>query len=175
MFASKDIEQAYNARYARMKDVINKKIPDRVPVVLNAETWVLNYAGVNVRKALTEDNDLLVQAYKKYLADIYNDALFDVSNTASYKLAGILGDGVYKVTDDNVHVVGGKGEIMKPDEYSQLIADHQKYITNVYAPRKFPIFEQSLEKNIELMKVVFDEFVAYGKYNADAAPRGFCL
>ena len=166
-----NIKPEYDARCARMKDVLNNRKPDNVPVVLNAQSWVMNYAGISVRKAFLEDSDALFQAYQKYLADVYNDALMDVSNTMPMNMATLLGEGLYVISDECVQIVGGRGEIMSSEEYPEFTKNPNDFIANVLTPRKFPIFTQVFEKNVELLKNLYAAFVSWNRHNAEAVSR----
>ena len=48
-----DVSALYEERLQRFDDVMSRKIPDRVPVIPNMNTWMYHFAGVSVKKGLS--------------------------------------------------------------------------------------------------------------------------
>lgn len=47
-----DMNELYEQRIRRFDDVMSRKLPDRVPVVPNMNTWMYQFAGISVKKHL---------------------------------------------------------------------------------------------------------------------------
>jgi hypothetical protein len=166
-----DPKQSYNEKFTRFKDVMAGKIPDRVPVLPNAETWVFHFAKVSIKKAFTEDNNVLFEAIKKYSESVYSDGILSISNTIPLKMGQALGSGLYQVSDTGVQIVGSHGKLMEPGEYPELAKDPKKFFANVLTPRKFPVFSESLEKSVELIKESYKAFADFNAYNGPVIKR----
>ena len=92
-----DVSALYEERLQRFDDVMSRKIPDRVPVIPNMNTWMYHFAGVSVKKAFLEDPNEIFNA-AKYMTDrIPMDALMSTSNTVPLKVAENFGpdEGIY--------------------------------------------------------------------------------
>lgn len=76
-----DMKQVYEQRLARFDDVMNRRIPDRVPIIPNVGTWMYFASGVSIRRAFLEDPNEIFNA-AKYVADrVPMDVLMSTSNT----------------------------------------------------------------------------------------------
>jgi len=164
--------ELYEQRLQRFDDVMSRKLPDRVPIIPNMNTWMYHYAGVSIKKAFTEDPEEMFRA-AKYLNDtVPMDGLISTSNTLPINMAKKLGEGIYTVSDNGVQIKGGGGHLMEPEEYGFLAEDPMKFFANVLIPRKFDVFQSaSLEKKVDLIKQAYIDFGEYGKYNRTASVR----
>lgn len=70
---AKTPEELYRERAKRVEDAINLKVPDRVPIVPDAEFFPLKYAGITVEEAMY-NYDKAYEAWKKTVGDYEWDA-----------------------------------------------------------------------------------------------------
>ncbi|NTW72220.1 MAG: hypothetical protein HGA49_08280 [Eubacteriaceae bacterium] len=162
----------YDSRVKLFSDVMSNKIPERVPLWPFVETWVFHYANISVKDAFLKDNNLLFNAYKKFYDDIPVDALASFSNTVPFKMSENFGEGgIYTVNDQGVQIIGSHGKMMDGEELPELAKDVKAFFANVIAPRKFPKLDQSLEKNVDLIKRSLADLKAWGEYNGEVVQR----
>lgn len=143
-FISAEAEKAYKERATRIKDAIQLKVPDRVPVIPSDGFFPAYYAGITIEEAIY-DYDKLCQAWRKYVFDFVPDA---------HSGCGRAGPGkVYDIIDYKLYVWPGHGigpdtpfqcveaEYMKADEYDALIQDPSDFWMRVYLPRIIGVLE----------------------------------
>jgi len=143
-FISAEAEKAYKERATRMKDAMQLKVPDRVPVIPSIGFFPAYYAGITIQEAMY-DYDKLCQAWRKYTFDFMPDA---------YSSCGRAGPGkVYDIIDYKLFVWPGHGigpdtpfqcveaEYMKADEYDALIQDPSDFWMRVHLPRIIGVLE----------------------------------
>jgi len=164
-------KELYDSRMKLFSDVTNNIVPERVPLCPFVETWVFHNAGISIKDAFLKDNNLLFEALKKYTEDVPVDGIISISNTVPFKVGMNFGEGIYDVTDKVVHIRGSKGHIIEGEELSELAKGVKEYFANVLAPRKFPILNQSLEKNVELIKKAITDMNAFNAYNGQVIAR----
>lgn len=159
----------YNEKLNRIKSVINRDLPDRVPVVPPIETWVYNYADIDIKKAMIEDPELAIKAFQRFTNDIYVDALLSTSNTIPFKVMDLFGEGLYTVTKDGFQIKGSYShDKLNPKEYPEFIENPQKFITDKTIARKYPLLtKNSTEENITLFENAFDLLKEYNAFNAE--------
>ena len=167
-----DVNTLYEQRLQRFDDVMSRKIPDRVPVIPNTNTWMYLYSGVSVKKAFTEDPDEIFRAAKYMVDTVPMDALMSTSNTVPLNLAKKVGEGIYTCSENGVQIKGSGGHLMEPEEYPLLTENPMKFFANVLIPRKFEIFRgASLEKKVDIIKQAYADNVAFIQYNRRANTR----
>lgn len=164
-------KEALEYRKKLFTDVVNGSIPDRVPICPFVETWAFHYAGIDIEDAFTKDNNLLFQAIKKYTDDIPVDAVGSISNTVPFKMGENFGDGLYVLTKEGVQIRGSHGRLMEDGEMSELAKDVAGFFANTLAPRKFPKLNQSVEKNVDLVKKALGEMNEWNAYNGEVIKR----
>ncbi|MBF7097514.1 uroporphyrinogen decarboxylase family protein [Alkalibacter mobilis] len=164
-------EIVYREKMNRLQTAFSKGIPDRVPVLPNIETWIMHYAGVSLKDAFTKDPEILFSAFKKVADEIYLDGFLGTSNIIPLKMMKKFGEGIYTVTDDSLQIKGSHGTTMEPDEYPGLIEDPQKFFSDVIIPRKYPVLNQSSDKNLALFEEAFDDFKDFAVYNGSVVRR----
>lgn len=143
-FQSSEAEVNYKASITRLKDAVQLKQPDRVPVVLFPSMYPYAYGGITIEEAMY-DYDKCTTAYKKFVLDFGGDLHFGAAGpgpgkfyeTLDYKLYSWPGHGVapehsYQCNED---------EYMKAEEYDLLITDPSFYFRNFYLPRVFGALE----------------------------------
>lgn len=137
-FASPAAEQGYRQRARMIKDVIQLKKPERVPVVPWWGVYPAHYAGITVQEAMY-DYEKLGDAWKKFNADFLPDGLVS---------AALIGPGkVFDLLDYKIYRWPGRGtppdtsyqcvedEYMAFDEYDSFIVDPSNYFMRTYLPR----------------------------------------
>ena len=67
-FVSPEAEKAYRERATRIKNAIQLKMPDRVPVIPLIGFFPAHYAGITTQEAMY-DYEKACQAYEKYTFD----------------------------------------------------------------------------------------------------------
>lgn len=169
-----DVSALYEERLQRFDDVMSRKIPDRVPVIPNMNTWMYHFAGVSVKKAFLEDPNEIFNA-AKYMTDrIPMDALMSTSNTVPLKVAENIGpdEGIYTCSENGVQIKGSHGRLMEPQEYKLMAENPMKFFANVLIPRKFNAFRNaSLEKKVDLIKQAYADNISFIQYNRTANTR----
>ncbi len=139
-FATPEAKQAYQERVQMIKDVVQLRKPERVPVCPNTGFYPFAYAGVTAEEAMY-DYDKLGYALKKYHADFLPDSLAS---------APIYGPGkVFELLDYKLYRWPGHGvpssspyqcveaEYMRGDEYDMFIRDPSNFFMRAYLPRVF--------------------------------------
>jgi hypothetical protein len=141
-FISREAEKAYRERATRIKDAIQLKMPDRVPVIPSVGFFPAHYAGMTAQEAMY-DYEKACQAYEKYTFDFAPDAhrgpygLGQVYDIIDYKLFVWPGHGV----GVNMPFQYVEAEHMKADEYDALIQDPSDFWMRVYLPRIIGVLE----------------------------------
>jgi hypothetical protein len=165
-------KELYDSRVKLFSDVTSGKIPEHVPLWPFVETWAFHYANIDIPTAFLDDNDLLFKAYKKFYDDVPVDALASFSNTVPFKVNTLLNEGgIYTLNKDGVQIKGSHGKMMEGEELSLLAKDAKAFFANVVTPRKFPILDQSMEKNVDLVKACMKELSSWITYNMTAVKR----
>lgn len=159
------IQTLYDERLNRIKDVIHGRTPDRVPIVPNMETYVYSYAGVNLKKALTDDIDLAVSAFKKTTDDIYMDATLSNSNIIPFKVMDLFGEGIYTVSEKGLQIKGSHGMTLEPEDYPEFNKDVESFIANEIIRRKYPVLNQDADANKAMFEKAFEYLKEFGAYN----------
>lgn len=139
-FANPEAEANYKKRTQMIKDVIQLRIPERVPILPWTGVYPAHYAGITVQEAMY-DYDKLGAAWKKYNADFQFDCLVTT---------GLIGPGkVFDILDYKQYNWPGHGtppdtsyqcvedEYMYAGEYDALINDPSGYFMRTFLPRIF--------------------------------------
>jgi len=135
----------------RIKTTANHKEPDRVPIIANALTWSIGYAGSTVQECLN-DSDKQAEVYTKKFQDIYWDGTFFEGMIVPLKTFDVLGSKTWFVSNDGITVQHRENTPMLEEEYPELIEDPVKFMANKIFPRKFPALHQSYPNNLESLK-----------------------
>lgn len=145
-FASPDAEQGFRARLTRIIRAIEVEEPDRVPCILPAGQFPAPYAGITVRTAMYEYEEMK-RAWRKFLYDFDGD-------TCVIPGVSVTSARVHEITKTRISVWPGhglredagmaqfvEGEYMKADEYDALLNDPADFFMRVYLPRTMEAFE----------------------------------
>jgi len=145
-FVNRDAEQGYQARVTRIIRTIQMQEPDRVPCLLPAGQFPAPYAGITVRTAMY-DYEEMRRAWRKFLYDfdgdtcivpgitVYSAKIHEITKTRMMKWPG------HGLAEDAPMAQFVEGEYMKPDEYDALLSDPADFFLRVYLPRTLGAFE----------------------------------
>jgi len=168
-FQSPEAEAAYKASINRIKDAIQLKKPDRVPVTLFPSMFPFTYAGMTVEEAMY-DYDRCVAGFKKFVLDFQPDIHFGAAGPGPGKFYEILDYKLYAWPGHGVKPEHSyqcnEGEYMTADEYDLLITDPSFFFRNFYLPRVFGALEPwgmlpPLTGILEMYGVAFN-FIPFG-------------
>ncbi len=139
-FVSREAEEAYKERVTLMKDAIQLRKPQRIPICPSAGFFPIQYAGFTMYEAMY-DYDILTQAWEKYCRDFTPDAYNAPTTIVPGKALEILDFMLYQwpghgVSKQHEYQYVEK-EYMKAEEYQDLIDDPTGFFMNVYFPRIF--------------------------------------
>ena len=145
-FVSPAAEQGYRARLTRIIRAIRVQEPDRVPCILPAGQFPAPYAGITVRTAMY-DYEEMKRAWRKFLYDFDGD-------TCVIPGVSVTSGRANEITKTRISVWPGhglpedagmaqfvEGEYMKADEYDALLKDPADFFMRVYLPRTMEAFE----------------------------------
>jgi hypothetical protein len=139
-FASPGAEEEYKLRTQRIKDVIDLKKPDRVPLTPFIGGYFAMFGGATPYEVMYE-YDKYTAAWHKFNEEFEPDYLIFSGAFNPGKVLDILGYQVYrwpggKLSHD-VNFQCLEVEYMKADEYDAFIADPEAFYMRVYMPRAF--------------------------------------
>ena len=137
-FISPEAEKSYQERVTRIKDVIQLKVPDRVPVYPSTGLFPAHYAGITAEETMY-DHEKLIMAWKKYVFDFEPDVYGDSAGVGPGKAYEILDYKLYRWpghgTPPDTSIQYVEAEYMKADEYDVLIRDPSDFWMRIYLPR----------------------------------------
>jgi uroporphyrinogen-III decarboxylase len=143
-FENPEAEKAYHDRITRIRDVIQLKVPDRVPVYTSGGFFPAYYAGITPETAMYDYGKLSV-AWQNFILDFQPDVYAGS--------AAALPGKAFEILDYKLYLWPGHGtppdtpyqcveaEYMMADEYDALIQDPSDFLMRVYLPRIFGVLE----------------------------------
>lgn len=139
-FDTPEAEEKYRRRAQRVKDIVELKKPDRVPVLPWIGGYFAMYAGYTPYDIMY-DAHAYSDAWTTFNEDFKPDYLVFAGNsnpgealeTLDYKVYRWPGHGLNEKTSFQCV----EEEYMHADEYDELIADPERYYWNRYMPRAF--------------------------------------
>jgi uroporphyrinogen-III decarboxylase len=139
-FQSPEAEANYQARITRIKDAIQLREPDRVPVTILPSTFPYLNAGMTVEEAMY-DYEKCTAAFKEFILEFEPDMHIGASMPGPGKFYEILDYQLYSWPGHGVPPEHSyqciEGEYMRADEYDLLMMDPSFYFRNFYLPRVF--------------------------------------
>ena len=135
----KSVQELGEERARRIRDAIELRVPDRVPVVLGTGVFAARYGGLTA-SALYYDHPAYKKACRKMILDLEPDLI-------GYSEVGLYPGLVWDLLDTRHQRWGGgglpsdvgiefiEGEYMKADEYDLFILDPSDFIMRYYLPR----------------------------------------
>lgn len=143
-FKNSAAKQAYQERTQRLKDAIEMRVPDRVPVFPMIGFFPAYNAGYTPRDVMY-DYAKMKKAFKKYVLDFQPDAHSGAMGAPGGKSFDILDYKLYKWPGHGVppqhSYQAVEGEWMKPEEYDILTQDPSLFFQNYFLPRIFGSLE----------------------------------
>ena len=140
----KSVDQLRQEREKRIRDAMELKEPDRVPVTFNSGSFAAKYAGLP-NSSMYYDPAAYGEACLKVLLDFEPDSGGAAAGTNSGTMLELLGtqhqrwpggslppDGTYQFVE---------AEYMKADEYDMFLSDPSDYIMRIYLPRLYGTLE----------------------------------
>ena len=137
----KSVEELLDERGKRIRDAIELRVPDQVPVVLGTGVFAARYGGLTA-SALYYDHLAYRRACKQMILDFEPDLI-------SWSEVGMYSGAVWELLETRLQRWGGgalppdlgieaiEGEYMTPDEYDLLIQDPSDFMMRYYLPRAF--------------------------------------
>jgi hypothetical protein len=168
-FQSPEAEATYKANITRIKDAIQLKKPDRVPVCILPSMFPVYYSGMTPQEVMY-DYDKCYTAWKKFVLDFEPDWHMGCAAPGPGKFYEILDYKLYAWPGHGVSAEHGyqaiEGEYMTADEYDLLITDPSFFFRNFYLPRVFGALEgftmlPPLTGILEIYGVAFN-FIPFG-------------
>jgi hypothetical protein len=143
-FASSEAEKEYVRRAQRIKDVIDLKKPDRVPLTPFIGGYFMKFGGITPYETMY-DYDKYTKAWHKFNEEFQLDYLIFSGAFNPGKVFDKLGYNVYRWPghglEKEVDFQCVEGEYMLADEYDMFIADPEAFYMRVYMPRAFSALE----------------------------------
>jgi hypothetical protein len=143
-FVDAAAEERYKKALMRFKDVLQLRVPDRVPYMPIFEMFPAYYQGLTVEEAMY-DYEKINKAWKQTILDTDPDLYINpilaypgkALDALDYKLMkwptnGLGPNQMYQFVE---------GEYMKADEYDEFLFDPTDYMLRKYYPRVFGILE----------------------------------
>lgn len=139
-FTSPEAEAAYKRRTQRIKDVIDLKKPDRVPITPFVGGYFAKFGGITPYEVMY-DYEKYTAAWHKFNKEFKPDYLIFSGAFNPGKVYDILGYEVYRwpggSLSKDVDFQCLEVEYMKADEYDAFIADPESFYMRTYMPRAF--------------------------------------
>jgi uroporphyrinogen-III decarboxylase len=138
-FSSPEAKKAYQVRRKRLVDTYQMKIPDRVCVQLPFGTMPTRWAGMSLKTAMYNYNELR-RAWKKFLHDFEMDTYTGPGAVLPGRVYDLIDFKLYRwpghgIADDATGLQFVEGEYMRADEYDDLIIDPSDFWMRVFIPR----------------------------------------
>ncbi len=134
-------QDLYNQRVKRVRDAVQLKEPDRVPLMPVMEAFPVYYAGLTIQEAM-EDYHKLEAAFDKFFRDFQPDLGWDPIIMYPAKPMEILDLKWFKwpghgIDDPNQMYQFIEDEYMTAEDYDDLIFDPTHYMQTKWIPRCF--------------------------------------
>ena len=144
-FLGPECEEIYRQRVTRLREAIQLKQPDRVPVMLPTMNFPIYFNGSTLQNAMYNYEEIR-RAWLKFLKEFDSDTYGSPFLVLPGKVFENLGYKLYKwpghgLTSDVPSFQCVEGEYMKANEYDTLINDPSDFWFRVYLPRIFGAFE----------------------------------
>jgi hypothetical protein len=158
-------EQLYRERERRIKEAVQLKVPDRVPVSIPFSNFPAKFARITVQDAYY-DIQKWKQAYIATVRYFQPDRCLVVTNQSGRVLEGLDSKQIqwpgHGVSPYHTHQFV-EGEYMKEDEYDLFLRDTPDFLVRFYLPRVYGILKPACELpplNTLLMGLPFNNLAA---------------
>lgn len=139
-FKNEAIKNKYQDSVQRLKDVVDLKKPDRVPIVPNIGFYPARYANISAEEAMY-DYEKMTKAWRKFNKDFDFDYQTSCTTVGSAPVFDKLQFNLYRWpgngTKPHTPYQCVEKEYMKADEYDDLINDPTGFFIRSYLPRIF--------------------------------------
>ncbi|MDF1551768.1 MAG: uroporphyrinogen decarboxylase family protein [Deferrisomatales bacterium] len=143
-FATPAAKQHYQQRALWIRDAIELRKPERVPICPFVGTYPARYAGVTMREAMY-DYEKLGTAIRKFHADFELDGYLSAATYTPGRVLDLLDYKLYQWPGHGVGEDQGyqtvEAEYMLAEEYDLLLQDPTGYWMQRYLPRVFGALE----------------------------------
>jgi len=143
-FQSPEAEGNYKASINKIKNAVQLKESDRVPVTIFPGMFPFTYAGMTIQEAMY-DYDRCAAGFRKFVLDFNPDIHFGAAAPGPGKFYEILDYKLYAWPGHGVAPENSyqclEGEYMKAEEYDLFITDPSFFFRNFYLPRVFGALE----------------------------------
>ncbi|MEE8419565.1 MAG: uroporphyrinogen decarboxylase family protein [Dehalococcoidales bacterium] len=134
----KTIEELSLEREKRVKDAMELREPDRVPVTMATGVFAARYAGLTA-SAMFYDHAAYREAAKKTMLDFEPDSSLVAGPGNSGLFLELMDEKQYKwpggTLPDDVSLQFAEAEYMKADEYDLFLDDPSDFVMRYYLPR----------------------------------------
>jgi uroporphyrinogen-III decarboxylase len=175
-FISPEAEKAYRERVTRIKDVVQLKVPDRVPIYANIGFFSTFYEGISPKETMY-DYDKLVDAWRNCILDLKPDVHGGSAIPGPEKAFKILDYKPYlwpvHGTPSDIPYQCVESNYMEADEYDALIQDPSDFLLRKFLPRIFGALEpfKKFDSLANLIELPFTDgyLVSYGRPDVQSA------
>lgn len=140
----KSVDELKEEREKRTYDVLNLRVPDRVPTTMQSGVFACRYAGVPL-SVMYYDPVAYAEACIKTIVDFEPDITGSIASGNSGIVNELLGVQSQRWPGGNlpkdVPYQFVEGEYMKPEEYDLFLSDPSDYVFRYYLPRVYGTFE----------------------------------
>ncbi len=138
MAANKSFEELYAEREKRLRDALELKVPDRIPVVLTTNFFPARYVGSLTNADAYYQHKAWREATKKTILELEPDIVAAAAGGSGSALS-ILGPNFFKWPGDgvgpNLMQQFIEGEPLKAEEYDLFLSDPGDFTLRYYLPR----------------------------------------
>lgn len=138
-----DYTAQYDQRLQTIKNIVEGKKADYVPVVSLALTWAMSYAGTNAQETFTTQEHEF-EVYGKHLKELGFDATLLFAMNRPLDLYMSLGYSTFFFSDDGVTLQNKDNQVIPTEELDEYIADPMKYLRNKVLYRRYPAFRKNV-------------------------------
>ena len=137
-FASPEVAELYRQRTRRFVDIIELKVPDRVPALMTAAGLVTRHAGISFGDSFY-NAERAGMAALKFCEDFRPEYSLFTGGAATGPAFDLLGYQAYKwpggTLPEDVPFQYVEAEFMPPEDYDALINNPEGYLLRSYLPR----------------------------------------
>ena len=140
----KSIDEIREERENRIDNVLNLRVPDRVPTTMQSGVFACRYTGIPL-SAMYYDSIAYAQACLKTIVDFEPDTSGSITSGNSGMVNEFLDVRSQRWPGGNlppdVPYQFVEGEYMKPEEYDLFLSDPSDYVFRYYLPRVYGTLE----------------------------------
>jgi hypothetical protein len=135
---NKTPKELYEQRVQRIKEAMNLREPDRIPIFFQTDAWVAWYAGFTVQE-LAYNYEKLTMAWEKVIKDFQWDAIY-AGGIWPAPMFDAVGAGQYVTPGTSIIATSSfqfpDASWISPEEYDNLMEDPYSFIVEEILPRK---------------------------------------